>query len=166
MNIRELQLKDAPLMLEWMQDKSVVKDLQEDFGNKTIEDCRNFITSSWKDATNIHLAIVDDTDTYMGTVSLKHIDMYRKQAEFAIAIRLCAMGRGISQYAMKEILRKGFKEMGLEKIFWCVSENNKRAIRFYEKNGYKRVNVNTISYIRGGYSVSQLQLYIWYQVEK
>ncbi len=29
MNIRELQLKDASLMLEWMQDRSVVKDLQE-----------------------------------------------------------------------------------------------------------------------------------------
>ncbi len=74
----------------------------------------------------------------MGTVSLKHIDMHRKQAEFAIAIRLCAMGRGISQYAMKEILRKGFKEIGLEKIFWCVSENNKRVIRFYEKMDIKK----------------------------
>lgn len=165
MNIRELKLKDAPLMLEWMLDKSVVKYLQVDFCNKTIDDCRNFITASWKDETNIHLAIVDDADTYMGTVSLKHIDMYRKQAEFAIAIRLCAMGRGISQYGMKEILRKGFKEMGLEKIFWCVSENNKRAIRFYEKNGYKRTNMNIIPYT-GGYSASQRQSYIWYQAEK
>ncbi len=168
MNIRELQLKDAPLMLEWMLDKSVVKDLQGDFCNKTIEDCRNFIIASWKDETNIHLAIVDDADTYMGTVSLKHIDMYRKQAEFAIAIRSCAMGRGISQYAMKEILRKGFKEMGLGKIFWCVSENNKRAIRFYEKNGYKRANINIIPY-RGGvqrFSTSVLYLVSGGEIKK
>ncbi len=166
MKIRELQLKDAPLMLEWMQDKSVVKDLKVDFRSKTIEDCRNFITASWKDEINRHLAIVDEADTYMGTVSLKHIDMYRKQAEFAIVIRLCAMGRGISQYAMKEMIRKGFREMGLEKIYWCVSENNKRAIRFYEKNGYKRVDLNVLRISGEGYSVTQLQSYIWYQVEK
>ncbi len=38
MNIRELQLKDAPLMLEWMLDKSVVKDLQKLY-NSELERC-------------------------------------------------------------------------------------------------------------------------------
>lgn len=165
MNIRNLQLKDAPLMLEWMHDKSVVEDLQQDFCDKTIEDCKKFILNSWEDKENIHLAIVDDMDTYMGTVSLKHIDIYRKQAEFAITIRSCAMGKGISQYAMEEVLRMGFGEMQLERIYWCVSENNKRAIRFYEKNRYKRININNIPNF-GGYDASQLPSYIWYQAER
>lgn len=168
MNVRNLQLKDAPLMLEWMHDKLVVKDLQQNFCDKTIEDCQKFILNSWEDKENIHLAIVDDMDTYMGTVSLKHIDTYRKQAEFAIIIRPCAMGKGISRYAMEEMLRKGFREVKLERIYWCVSQNNKRAIRFYEKNKYKRININDIPNIIEGreYSASQLHSYIWYQAEK
>lgn len=150
MNVRKLELKDAPLMLEWMHDKSVVEDLHENFGDKTIEDCKKFILKSREDETNIHLAIVDDMDIYMGTVSLKHIDMYRKQAEFAIAMRSCAMGSGMAQRAMDEILRKGFKEMGLKRIYWCVSKNNRRARRFYEKAGYEEINVTDVSISGGG----------------
>ena len=43
MNLRKLEIKDAPLMLEWMHDKSVVEDLRTNFLTKTIEDCENFI---------------------------------------------------------------------------------------------------------------------------
>lgn len=150
MNLRKLQLKDARLMLEWMQNRAVVEDLQADFGNKTIADCNAFITKSWSDRENFHLAIVDDTDTYMGTVSLKNIQKDRKQAEFAIAVRLCAMGTGISKYAMEEIIRKGFEELDLERIYWYVSSNNKRALRFYEKNGYRRMNMSDIAFVLGG----------------
>ena len=39
MYLREFKQKDAPLMLEWMHDPSVVENLQTDFGSKTIEDC-------------------------------------------------------------------------------------------------------------------------------
>ena len=163
MNIRKLQLKDAPLMLEWMHDKSVVENMRENFSDKTLEDCRKFILKSWKDKENLHLAIVDDKDIYMGTVSLKHIDADKKQAEFAIAIRSCAMGSGISQYAMAEIIRKGFSEMELEKIYWCVSKNNTRAIRFYEKNGYKKMDSGVIS---EGVTPKYYNSYVWYQEEK
>lgn len=165
MRLRNLQLRDASLMLEWMHDKSVVEDLQGNFRNKTIDDCYSFILKSWEDKENLHFAVVDDTDTYVGTVSLKHVDECRKQAEFAIVMRSCAMGKGISQYAMREMLQKGFIEMELEKIYWYVSEKNRRALRFYEKNGYKRVNSSIID-IRGGYKTPQSQSYIWYQAER
>ena len=73
MKLRELKLKDAPLMLEWMHDKSVVEDLRTNFAEKTILDCENFIRNSWSDQVNWNVAIVDETDTYMGTVSLKNM---------------------------------------------------------------------------------------------
>ena len=46
MRLRKLELKDAPLMLEWMHDETVVKDMQADFSSKTLEDCNHFILSS------------------------------------------------------------------------------------------------------------------------
>ena len=136
MRLRNLELKDAPLMLEWMHDENVVEKLRGNFKEKTIEDCNNFIKDSENKERDIHLAIVSDEDEYMGTVSLKNIDRGNNSAEFAITVRKFAMGRGYSWYGMEEIIRKGFEEYGLESIYWCVSKNNKRAVRFYDKHNF------------------------------
>lgn len=162
MNLRKLELKDAPLMLEWMHDPDVVQDMQADFAHKTLIDCENFIRASQTDNKNLHLAVVDDDNTYMGTVSLKNIE--NGAAEFAITIRESAMGKGFSKYAMSEIIRIGLEELKLKSVYWCVSPENKRAVKFYDKNGYTRIDFSKLN-ISGGvwYSPQQLQHYIWYQ---
>ena len=165
MRLRKLEEKDAPLMLEWMHDPSVVKYMQADFASKTIDDCVDFIKSAADRTTGIHFAVVDDNDEYMGTVSLKHIT--DNDAEFAITVRKAAMGRGFSTFAMKEIIEYGFNTLNLNLIYWCVNPDNKRAVRFYDKNGYKRVMLNsTVQIFGGGYSPKQIQSYIWYRTEK
>ena len=136
MHIRKLEQKDAPLMLEWMHDDSVVNSLRGDFASKTIEDCKHFIETSISE-NNIHLAIASDTDEYMGTVSLKNIEA--GSAEFAIIIRKKAMGRGYSWYGMESIIEKAFNEYGLESVYWCVSKNNTRAVRFYDKHNFHEI---------------------------
>lgn len=159
MKLRNLQLKDAPFMLEWMQDDRVVHDLDKDFAVLTQIDCENFIKNSKTDK-DIHMAIVNDADDYMGTVSLKNIDQKRKIAEFGISIRSMAMGKGYSSFAMEEILKIA-KEKGIRSVFWYVSSNNKRALRFYDKNGYKRVNSSMI-YVNDECSEKERERYIWY----
>lgn len=159
MRLRNLELKDAPLMLEWMQDKSVVAYMQTDFTKKTIKDCERFITSSLNDKSNLHLAIADNEDTYMGTVSLKHIQ--NNSAEFAIAVRSIAMGKGYSKYAMAEIIRIGHEDIKLDLIYWCVLPENKRAVRFYNKNGYQKIS-EKILFIPEGYTAEQIRQYLWY----
>ena len=46
MKLRELEKKDAELMLEWMHDRNVVHWLNTDFDSKTIADCEKFIEIS------------------------------------------------------------------------------------------------------------------------
>lgn len=162
MQLRNLLDKDAPLMLEWMHDPSVVKDLQANFAAKTLNDCLAFIAGCADTSKNLHLAITDDQDVYMGTVSLKNIRKQEKDAEFAITIRACAMGKGVSAYGMRAIIRLGLEELGLQKVYWCVSPDNHRAVRFYDKNNYPRVDVKTLAPM--GYSQEQLDYYIWYAV--
>ena len=161
MKLRKLELKDAPFMLEWMHDKSVVEDLRTNFLTKTLEDCENFIRNSWNDTNNWNVAIVDDEDIYMGTVSLKNIK--EDSAEFGITVRSCAMGKGYALWAMEEAIRFGFKEKGIEKIYWCVSSDNKRAIRFYDKNSFQRVDAKELDMIEG-YTQVQIATYVWYLV--
>lgn len=161
MKLRKLERKDAPFMLEWMHDPAVVENMRTDFAQKTIEDCEAFIDASQNKKGDIHLAITDDSDEYMGTVSLKNVAV--SEAEFAIAVRRPAMGQGYAQYGMKEIIRHGLDDLGLASVYWCVSPENKRAVRFYDKNGYHKVEPLKS---RGGYSPEQSGHYIWYEVRR
>lgn len=161
MELRKLRNKDAKYMLEWMHDDSVVHFLSTNFAAKTIDDCKAFIEYSHDTKKDVNLAIVDEKDEYMGTVSLKHIDCEKGTAEFAITIRKCAMGHGYSAYGMAEILKRGIKEYGLRQIYWCVSKENERAVRFYDKNNYKRTTDIPES-ILTSYTKEQNQMFIWY----
>lgn len=136
MRLRQLEIKDAERMLEWMHDESVVKFMATDFKSKTLSDCKSFINNS-QITNNYHLAVVDDNDIYMGTVSLKNIE--EECAEFAITIHKDAMGKGFAKYATQEIMKIGFEKLNLKYIYWYVSKENIRAIRFYDKNGYKTI---------------------------
>ena len=65
---------------------------------------------------------------------------------------------------MKEILKIGFEKLNLNKIFWCVNPINARAVRFYDKNGYKRVSKKGENII--GYTKEQIDSYFWYEIDK
>ena len=160
MKLRTLKKKDAPLMLEWMHDPSVVEGLHADFASKTLEDCERFIVDAQSSEADRHFAIVNDAeDVYLGTVSLKHIAS--GAAEFAIVVRTTAMGRGIAAEAMRSILDYGINELELRKIYWCVSPKNGRAVRFYDKNGYERTGVPREA---TGYTEEEKDGFLWYQV--
>lgn len=161
MKLRELRQSDAKRMLEWMHDTSVVEKLQTDFRKKTLEDCRKFIANS-NDDENVNLAVTDDNDNYMGTVSLKHI--HDGEAEFAIALHKDAIGKGMGILAMRKMLDMGFVKYGLSKIYWCVAKDNVRALRFYDKNLFKRIKYEDVK-MPIGYTREQVESYIWYQVK-
>lgn len=155
MILRKLELEDAPLMLEWMHDESIVEKMNNDFMSMTSTDCKRFIKRSWDDANNVHLAI-DECGEYLGTVSLKNIE--NERAEFAIAERKKTMGTGVAAEAMREIIRIGFEDMGLNEIYWYVNTDNTRALRFYDKNGYERI-------MKPQYVVDESDKeYVWYRI--
>ncbi len=161
MILRNLEPKDAPFMLEWMHDKTVVAHLSANFAAKTLADCEGFIAASQDMTRDLHLAVADDRDEYMGTVSLKHIDRTHKTAEFAITFRACAQGKGYASWGMRAILEKGIRELGLEEIYWCVSPVNGRAVHFYDKNGYTRTD-RVPQHILAAYDASMvLQWYVY-----
>lgn len=164
--LRKLEEKDALLMYEWMHDENVVENLKTDFKNKTIEDCQNFIRESLKDERNIHYAVVNEQDEYLGTVSLKNVNNADSSAEFAITIRRIAMGTGCSTYAIKKIIKKGFEELNLRYIYWYVDKKNERAVKFYDKNNYKRIDFENIVNICHDAQNNYNENYIWYMEAK
>ena len=162
MMLRKLEQRDAPLMLEWMHDESVTSHLATNFRDKTLDDCQGFVCWANQTDSDLHLAVADENDTYMGTVSLKHI--HNGTAEFAITVRTSAMGKGYARWGMAAILEKGLQEMGLSAIYWCVSRENTRAVRFYDKNGYQRTE-DVPAHILAAYTPQQLDGFYWYVVK-
>lgn len=140
MNLRQLEDKDAPLMLEWMHDENVYSFLGEDFPHMTIDNCRGFIFQSFfEQDKNRHYAIVDEQDEYMGTISLKEIDEEHKRAEYTICCRTKAHGKGFAEEATKELFRIAKEEIGLQLIYLNVFDYNIRAQKMYEKVGFERI---------------------------
>lgn len=161
MYLRKLELKDAPLMLQWMHDRDVTANLRTDFASKTLQDAERFIRSSWEDNENHSLAIASDEDEYMGTVSLKHME--GGTAEFAITVRAEAMGKGYSWFGMESIIRKAFDELGLDCVYWCVSRDNHRAVRFYDKHNFPEAAAMPQRVLDRYAGVENLK---WYSVRK
>ena len=139
--------------------------MEKDFRSMTLEDCIRFIESTQYTKDNLHLAIVDIDDVYHGTVSLKNIadDM----AEFGIVMCRNAHGTGMAAEAMREILRMGFDEMGIRTVYWYLRPTNIRALSFYDKNGYTRINIRQNGRIKdaavsSGMPASDISKYVWY----
>lgn len=161
MVIRNLEIRDAEFMLEWMHDSDVIAYMQANFADRTLDDCKRFIIASCQDNCNKHFAIVDLHNDYQGTVSLKNI--HDGSAEFAIVVSKKAMGAGYAARAMAEIIQYAFEVLDLKYIYWCVAKENYRAIRFYDKNGYSRIDSRKIENIVG-YNKSQIDSFQWYKI--
>ncbi len=141
MRIRALKQEDAHGMLEWMSDKEVYTKYAYSFEKlgfyeviKFIEEANQSLDS--KNPRQIHYAIADDDDNYLGTISLKNIDMINLSAEYAICLKRSEHGTGIAKEATDMLLEIAFQELKLNRIYLDVFSDNIRAIRFYEKYGF------------------------------
>ena len=114
--LRKLQLDDAEPMLEWMLNPAIYSKMQYVYKRMDIEKCLRFIKNSWSDEHNIHWAVSDISQKYMGTISLKNIDYKNKNAEFAMVIHPTYIGKGIGSRALQKLVEKVFTEMVI-KIF-------------------------------------------------
>ncbi|MDO4939110.1 MAG: GNAT family N-acetyltransferase [Lachnospiraceae bacterium] len=169
MKIRKLKITDAPRMLEWMHSEDTIRFLRYDFEHMQLDNCRDFIiNSNCRNLNDLHYAITDDEDCYSGTVSLKHVDHKIKAAELAIVLHPEAMGKGYSSFGISELFKIA-KEKSINYIYWCVDERNTRAIRFYEKMGFKQINIDEFNYIhylenKGLYSKEEIDGFRWYGI--
>ena len=137
MVLRQLAADDAPLMLEWMHDDEINKWFCFNAKGMTYDDAIQFVKrANESDVQDYHYAIVGDDDEYLGTISLKHVDLTVKSAEYAISLRKKAQGTGVGVEATRRILQKAFEELMLQRVYLNVLTDNMRAVHFYEKCGF------------------------------
>lgn len=136
MRLRPLEKKDVVGILEWMKDSDVNCYFRFESETVTKESIIDFIENSMTEK-NKHYAVANELDEYLGTISLKHIDLNDKNSEYAVSFRKVAIGTGASTFATKQLFRIAFEELGLNKVYLNVLSDNERAIKFYQKMGFE-----------------------------
>ena len=87
----------------------------------------------------------------IGVCSLEGIDPRNRSAEFGVWIGKPYWGKGYGTDATRTICRFGFRHMNLQRIQLHVyPETNPRAVRAYEKVGFKHEGTLRRSHFLGG----------------
>ena len=82
--------------------------------------------------------ILESPNGDIGTAFIKNIDHFHKKGEYGIFIgEESARGKGYGRRAKELILQKAFEELGLNRVFLHVFEENIPGIRAYEHAGFK-----------------------------
>ena len=140
MKLRTLKEKDAQGMLEWMKDPEVNQNFRFSANDVDMQKIIGFIREAESEPVegkSIHYAIAGEDDEYLGTISLKAVDLSAKKAEYAISLRKSAQGKGIGFRATEELLRMAFEQFGFNRVYLNVLSANEKAICLYEKCGFK-----------------------------
>lgn len=95
-------------------------------------------------ATTVRCAVVDSGDPgrILGLVTLSGIDWVHRNAELHIMVgREEDRGHGVGTFAVREMLSHAFFDLGLHRVELDALVDNSRAIRAYERVGFRREEV-------------------------
>src|SRR3989344_626015 len=136
--LRPLLMSDAKNFCLWLSDPEVTLFLQiHGEPPPTLSEERKYIASTKKDVFKTQFSI-DVGRAHIGTLALSSISRKEKRAEFGIFIGdKKYWGQGFGTEAGKLLLRYGFKTLGLHRIYLSVIGFNIRAIKSYERIGFR-----------------------------
>jgi len=139
--LRALEEEDAYELIKYVNDIEILQYLTL-YRPLSLQDEFEFIRrvrEEMKQNRSFSFAIVDkEANKLIGTIGLHNVDWISRNAELGIAIwKKEYWGRGYGTDAMKLLLYYGFTFLNLHRIWLRVYSFNKRAIRAYEKIGFK-----------------------------
>lgn len=149
-NLREILINDAQDITLLLMNYNVSKHLWEIPNPYSIDDALEFIkcaNSDFNTLKALHFAIESkiiprsrNNLKFVGTISIKKIDLVNKKADLGYWIGEQYWGRGISTECLKLIIDYAFSaELGLKQLCAYVFPDNKASIRVLEKNGMNKI---------------------------
>jgi len=140
--LRALEPEDAATLKQFISDAEVTRTLQA-YRPYTIAQELEFIERATKSENDIILGITTKTeDKLIGTSGLHRIDWRDRRTEFGILIGAKdEWNKGYGTDATRTIVRYAFEILNLNRVGLRVYEHNARAMRAYEKAGFRKEGV-------------------------
>ncbi len=140
--LRAIDRADAPAILPWVNDQKVIRNLlvHRPTGLSAEE---AFLDSVTRSETDVVMGICEQTtDRLIGVCGLHRIDPKNRQAMYGIFIgESDARGKGHGTEVTSLIVSYAFGTLNLNRIWLHVYQDNRGAIRAYEKVGFKQEGV-------------------------
>jgi len=134
--IRPLEREDVDKRLKWRPYPDPLYS-HCNVGNMTEEEKEAWFLKRKTDVSRFFLSIDDPQGRLAGFVSLHQINSPEKTAWFGIYLGYEFVDRGLGTDATLTLLKYYFEELGFERLLLDVASHNKRAIRCYEKCGFR-----------------------------
>ena len=134
---RVLAMRNHPEIKKWMYHPQDISESEH----------RTFI-ETLKNTTNKVYFLVKREKTVIGTVNLTQIDDAEHSAELGLYANPFVLLPGRGQILLQAVARYAFNERGLEYLMLDVYSDNQRAIRSYEKQGFKKMSLKTVNGIK------------------
>lgn len=140
--LRPINAGDVDVMWEMVNDP-VGLDLTATTSTFTFDQIRAWCESRQFQDQRLDLAVVDnESGEVVGEVVLNEFDPQTESSNFRIALRGERwFGRGFGTEATRLIVEHGLRAVDLRSIHLGVLMRNPRAVRTYEKVGFRRVKV-------------------------
>ncbi len=145
---RFMALSDDPVLIDTMGWKPFKPDERERFLRFT-----EVLTLPDTDGgESIVFSIIDSSgDKPIGYAAIKGISRINKKAEVGIAIMdKDYRGNGYGSEALQQLVEYSRKVLGLERLGLTVFTSNLRAVRAYEKSGFRKTGILKNSWLLPG----------------
>ncbi|MFS0645400.1 GNAT family N-acetyltransferase [Siminovitchia sp. 179-K 8D1 HS] len=153
-SLRKFQESDIPYKVRWINDENNNKYLHYDL---PLSEDKTMI---WFKTLKGRNDRVDYTITYngvpVGLIGLLNIDNKNKKAEYYICLGdEKYKGKGIASIATDLLIKIGYSELGLQKIYLYTEVENIKAQKLFEKVGFKKEGLMKNDLIHNGKKIDR-----------
>lgn len=153
--LRPLSWEDVPAFLQWCRDPEL-QDLSNGTYPTSLAECGPWYSSLRANRQHKHFAIIARDGRFIGDIELDSISWRRGEAELRICIGDPAYrNRGRGTDAVATLVSYAFFRLHLRLVYLRVYRDNRRAIRCYEKVGFR-----TVGWLRRAGKLGEREIYL------
>jgi RimJ/RimL family protein N-acetyltransferase len=155
--LRPLASTDLRRCVKWFSDPQIIRFLGRNAPVSMPEEERWF--RDYERRTDEQIFAIDVDGVHIGNIGLHKIDRAHRKADVGIVIGEAGFwSRGFGTEAMLTALHYAFGPLGLNKVSLDVLEYNERAIRTYERLGFRREGVHREDVYKDGRFINVIRM--------
>jgi RimJ/RimL family protein N-acetyltransferase len=142
--LRAFEPEDLDIVIRWVNNEAVTLNLSDFllYPVSRADEMKWLESVSMANPNEKTFAIETNNGRLIGSGGLRGINWVERKAELGIMIgETDCWGQGYGTAAVLELLRIAFEKMNLNRIYLRVYEGNSRAIRVYEKCGFREEGI-------------------------